>query len=147
MINRYNLKCASNSSFMQRMRFAKAALSRCAIASVLRDKRGRFDCLAADKIAVLYPNGDVRACELKDWHIGNVRDYGCDFRKLWKSGLRKGIIRNIREGKCFCTHECFITASLIFRPKGILRILLKTLSSDAAERSGPHIGTCKKTIS
>lgn len=128
ILNRYNSgNILKNRSFMERMRMNKTVMSQDAIIETVRKNAGRIRCLAADKIAVLYPNGDVAACELLPDVIANARDVDYDFKKLWSLRNRKEISDKIKKTGCFCTHECFITAGLIFNPANLLRIFMKTL--------------------
>jgi MoaA/NifB/PqqE/SkfB family radical SAM enzyme len=79
-----------------------------------------FKCLAGNMIGVIEPNGDVKLCE-PDSPIGNLRDHGYDFRKVWfsegaESGRRKAI-------KCSCMHPCFLSSSLMYNPRTLYTIL------------------------
>lgn len=125
-LNSYNKNYARH-SFLERMRLAKTILSQNYIIKMIKEGKPQFTCLAGDKIAVLYPDGRVCACELCANDMGNIRDYNYNFQKLWKTSIRKEICARIRKEKCFCTHECFITASLIFRLKSIIRIFFMAL--------------------
>jgi len=122
LLNRYNMRTVR--PFIEKMRFTKSEKSQDIIIKTLQNNRIQIPCLAGEKIAVLYPNGNVSACELLDSTIGNIRDYNCNFQQLWKAKRRKEITVRIKKEKCFCTHECFITASLIFRIKALLQMFL-----------------------
>jgi len=126
-LNSYNIKNYARHSFIERMRLEKTILSQNYIINMIKDNKPQFTCLAGDKIAVLYPDGRVCACELGTNDIGNIRDYNFNFQRLWKTSIRKKICARIKKEKCFCTHECFITASLIFRLKGIIKIFFMAL--------------------
>jgi len=76
-------------------------------------------CSAGETILVLDANGDVRACELRET-IGNVREVDCDWTALWGSAARKDEVAAIERDRCFCTHVCFIHASLKASPKALL---------------------------
>ena len=67
----------------------------------------------------MYPEGQVYPCEiLDDSHkIGNIRDFKLNFRDLWLSQKAKEEVNFIRKTKCFCTHECFNAANIVFNPK------------------------------
>jgi len=80
-------------------------------------------CVAGDKVAVLYSNGDVYPCELLDKKIGNLKKSRYNFRALWESKNRKQIYEEISKGKCFCTHECFLTSSIFFSPQNLLKCM------------------------
>ena len=107
------------------MRLVKTFISQNTIINIVKTKKAQCTCLAGEKIAVLYSNGDVSACELLHSTIGNIKDYNYDFQQLWKAKQRKEIIHYIKKNKCFCTHECFITANLIFKASNLFRILSK----------------------
>jgi MoaA/NifB/PqqE/SkfB family radical SAM enzyme len=84
---------------------------------VLRENRFQIPCYAANLMGVIKSNGDVMACELRDDKLGNVRDFDCDFRKLWLSQKARAISEDIIENKCFCTHECFMSTNILFNPR------------------------------
>ena len=77
----------------------------------------------------MFANGDVYPCELLiDRKIGNVRDAGYDFKKIWFSDEADASRRFIRETKCFCTYECFLTINILFNPR-MMPAVLKEWSS------------------
>jgi len=76
-----------------------------------RHHRWPMPCTAAQNIAVLDANGDIRSCELRE-RLGNVREYDCDWRRFSDSRARQEEIAAIRRDGCWCTHVCFIHASL-----------------------------------
>jgi Fe-coproporphyrin III synthase len=80
-------------------------------ANLDRHHRWPMPCTAAQNIAVLDANGDIRACELRQ-RLGNVRDYDCDWGRFWSSREREDEVDRIRREGCWCTHVCFIHASL-----------------------------------
>jgi MoaA/NifB/PqqE/SkfB family radical SAM enzyme len=80
-------------------------------ANLDRHHRWPMPCTAAQTIAVLDANGDVRSCELRG-RLGNLRDHGCDWGRFWGSRARQDEIASIRRDGCWCTHVCFIHASL-----------------------------------
>jgi len=122
LLEKYNEKKAKG--LFQRLRMAKSRLVHKKIIDVLDGKKS-FDCLAGEKIAVLYPNGNVNLCELLNYEIGNLKDYSYNFEKLWKSRKRAELRKKIKN--CQCTHECFITSSLVFNLKGKFEILREIL--------------------
>jgi MoaA/NifB/PqqE/SkfB family radical SAM enzyme len=82
---------------------------------VLRGKRLRFPCLAGTVVGVLEPNGDVRLCELLE-PIGNIRDFGCDFNRIWQCEKAREQRRYIASLDCSCTHCVNLGQSLPFSP-------------------------------
>ena len=85
-------------------------------------------CYAGNLSGVMYPEGDVYPCEiLDDSHkIGNIRDFSLNFKKLWLSNKAKEEVSFIRKTKCFCTHECFNHANIVFNAKFYPKILKKS---------------------
>ncbi len=83
-----------------------------------RHHRWPMPCTAAQNIAVLDANGDIRSCELRE-RLGNIRDYDLDWTKFWDSRTRRDEIASIEEDGCWCTHVCFIHASLKASKKAI----------------------------
>jgi MoaA/NifB/PqqE/SkfB family radical SAM enzyme len=80
-------------------------------ANLDRHHRWPMPCTAAQNIAVVDANGDIRSCELRE-RLGNVREYDCDWGRFWDSQARQDEIAAIRRDGCWCTHVCFIHASL-----------------------------------
>jgi MoaA/NifB/PqqE/SkfB family radical SAM enzyme len=85
-------------------------------ANLDRHHRWPMPCTAGQTIAVLDANGDIRSCELRE-RLGNVRDHDCDWRRFWESQARQDEVARIRRDGCWCTHVCFIHASLKASPK------------------------------
>jgi radical SAM protein with 4Fe4S-binding SPASM domain len=98
-------------------------------------------CTAGRNIAVLDANGDLRACELRE-RLGNVRDYDCDWGRFWDSRELSRELESIEEDGCWCTHVCFIHASLKASRKAMLydvpRAYLKSGDLLHAETHASH---------
>jgi MoaA/NifB/PqqE/SkfB family radical SAM enzyme len=82
----------------------------------IRGARWPMPCTAGETAAVIDYNGDVRICELRQ-PIGNLREYGCDFSRLWNAPARGAEVAQMREDHCDCTHICFIDDSATYSPK------------------------------
>ena len=76
-------------------------------------------CTAGETSVVIDYNGDVRACELRG-KLANLRDFGCDFGRLWETEGRKRELGAIVQEQCWCTHVCFIHDSLRHSAKAML---------------------------
>lgn len=78
----------------------------------------QIPCFAGQLNAVIYSNGDVFPCEmLANARLGNLREVNYDFQKLWKSEKLKETIQQIKEKKCYCTHECHLPINILFSPR------------------------------
>lgn len=84
-------------------------------------KRKQFHCYAGLHGGFIDYNGDVGVCEVL-YKIGNLREYGFDFKKLWNNSAsheRRSQINNLVECEC-CTHESEgLLPSLYFEPNEI----------------------------
>lgn len=87
------------------------------IVDIAKNKRFILPCFAGTLSGVIYGNGDVYPCELLDKKMGNLRDNGYDFKKIWLSERAEKVRKLIKDKKCFCTHECFFNANILFNPK------------------------------
>lgn len=70
--------------------------------------RPQVKCYAGVSSGVLFPDGTVWSCELREG-LGNVRECGYDPKRLWGQ-YRKEIFGTPSRASCFCTHEidCFL---------------------------------------
>jgi MoaA/NifB/PqqE/SkfB family radical SAM enzyme len=76
-------------------------------ANLEQSSRWPMPCTAGQSILVIDYNGDVRACELRK-KIANLRDVGCDFRRIFNSNEVRRETEQIVKDQCWCTHVCFI---------------------------------------
>ncbi|MBI4403457.1 MAG: radical SAM protein [Deltaproteobacteria bacterium] len=75
---------------------------------LLEGKKLERPCQAGNCIGVIEPDGGVRLCELTV-PIGNLREVGFDFQRLWRSQEAESLRESLK--KCSCTHACFISAT------------------------------------
>lgn len=93
------------------------------IAEIVRTNKYQTPCYAGNLGACLFANGDTYPCELlTDRRLGNVRDVGYDFKKIWFSKEADDARRFIRDSKCFCTYECFLTVNILFNPRMLMKV-------------------------
>ncbi len=97
------------------------------IIKTVEEKRCFLPCRAGTLMGVIYEKGDVFPCELLNNHsLGNIRDYGYDFSRLWKSQIAKNSAKWIKDSKCYCTHECFQRFNLLYNPLFVAKNLAKS---------------------
>ena len=91
------------------------------IAKTQQTQQAQLTCYAGSSGGVIYDDGTVSSCENLE-PVGNLRDYGWDFRKLWFSAPMQERRKKVADG-CFCTHEsnCYYP-SLPFNPKHLIQI-------------------------
>jgi MoaA/NifB/PqqE/SkfB family radical SAM enzyme len=75
-----------------------------------RGKPWPVGCLAGRTICVVDANGDYRACELRN-PLFNLKEVDYDLSAALKAEKNIKETAAIGEGKCFCTHGCFLAAS------------------------------------
>ena len=93
------------------------------IAKTVRERRFQIPCYAGSLGGAMFSEGQVLPCEVRvDSEIGNVRDVDYDFKKLWYSSRADEIRRDIRDTRCFCTYECFLTVNILFNPLVLARV-------------------------
>jgi MoaA/NifB/PqqE/SkfB family radical SAM enzyme len=88
----------------------------------------KMDCTAGETTLVIDYDGRFRSCELRE-PLGRVQDYDCDVQKIMAGEAMKKEIAAIGHGyraNCWCTHGCWIMASLGFNP---LKMVCKILSA------------------
>lgn len=101
-----------------RIKAAQDILQRRLIYRTITEKRQLIPCYAGRLNIVLTETGDLYPCESfsERQRIGNIRDYGCDMKKLLKGEPAKSIISEIKTG-CFCPHECYMMTNILFNPR------------------------------
>ncbi len=73
-------------------------------------------CLAGQAHMVVLGNGDVSACEMLP-AVGNLEHSG--WKEILASGAFEAQVRSIKNRECFCTHNCAMLDSILFRPASI----------------------------
>lgn len=96
---------------------AKNASRRKIIKATVDGTRPGGGCAAGSLGGVIYSDGDVKACELLDQSLGNLRDNAFDLAKIW-NGRQADDLRNwIQDSRCQCTQECFLSVSMLIQPQ------------------------------
>jgi len=101
---------------------AKDMLMHKIILKTVEEKRQVIDCYAGRTSFVMDEVGNIYTCEILP-KIGNLRDYNYNFKELWFSDKAKKVLEQIKNKECFCTHECFISNSILSNPKMMLSVL------------------------
>jgi len=117
----------AGSRFLSKLRIANTKMIYRETVNTAKTGRMSFPCYAGTINAVIYSNGDVFPCELFERKIGNIRDYGCDFRRLWKSEEAKKIRKMIAKKACVCTQECIVTTNLLFNPLCLAKMAMQSI--------------------
>ncbi|MBD3266235.1 radical SAM protein [bacterium] len=121
---------------------AKNRMTRQAIEEVVQGEKYAIPCLAGSAIGVLYSDGELYLCEMLDRElpkhngapsaharIGNIRETGGDFYRLWHSDNAQQCREWIQATNCSCSHECFLTASIYFNSRNYPNLAKEWLKS------------------
>lgn len=71
-------------------------------AQILEEKRQVIDCYAGWASAQLAPDGHVWGCCVRAESLGNVRDYGYDFKTVWFGPSADAFRKSVRAKECAC---------------------------------------------
>lgn len=90
----------------------------CLALDTIKQQRQVVPCNAGRNFVVLDFFGNLYPCEILPAFV-NIRDIGYDFARVVEDPRWKKIIDDVQNGKCHCTHMCFLNASFgEFRSKG-----------------------------
>ena len=86
-------------------------------------------CHAGSLFGIIEADGTVKPCEILSDVIGNLRDYGMNFSKLWSSYQARILKRKIIKTKCHCSYECAWSFNVLgnyrYQPRLLKAALLK----------------------
>ena len=98
------------------------------ISSIFNTNKYVIPCQAANISCIMTETGDLYPCELLDMKIGNIREVGYDFKKLWHSIKAQEARKFIKDTKCHCTYECALTTNILFNPKELIKMMFEKSS-------------------
>ena len=102
---------------------AKNVVRRDTITKIMSGKKPGFCCAAGSLAGVIFNDGDIRPCETLYKSFGNIRDYDYDLKAAWSSDKARKIRNEIINSRCMCTHECFLSVSLLTDPLSAGRLI------------------------
>jgi len=104
------------------------------VLKTFKEKRYQMPCFSGklriiiDEVGNIYPCETLQYCPNKQkFLMGNLRDYGLDFKKLFFSPNAQKVKNYIRKTKCFCAHDCDAETNILFNPKLLPRLLFEAL--------------------
>ncbi len=106
-----------NKNFLQKLSSAREILGYNLAYQSYVSKSRTYDCYAGTLMGVIYENGDVYPCEmLPKSRMGNLREFGYNLSKLWRSPESIQIREQIMAKRCHCTYECQYTCNTLYNP-------------------------------
>jgi MoaA/NifB/PqqE/SkfB family radical SAM enzyme len=95
----------------------------------LAAQRQVLPCYAGLASAQVAPNGDVWTCCTRAESMGNLREAGFDFDKVWTSQRADALRRSIRRGECYCPLANAAYSSMLCDPPSLARVGWQWLKS------------------
>lgn len=86
----------------------------------IEEQRQVIPCLAGRAHMVMMGNGDVSSCEMLK-PVGNIQTQSWD--EITESPAFKQQVKDIKDGKCHCTHNCAMLDSILLNPKNVPSLL------------------------
>lgn len=86
-------------------------------------------CYAGIISAQISPQGDVWPCCIRADVMGNLRENGYDFRKIWQSAEAARIRASIKRKECFCPLANASYTNMLCSPTSMLKVLRHVLAS------------------
>ena len=93
----------------------------------VRTGRSRLPCTAGFASAHLQPDGELWACPAAGMSMGNVREEGYDFRRVYFGGPAAAVRARIRREPCTCTTATIGYLDLLLSPTDRLRAAWATI--------------------
>ena len=122
----YENLCANKhfkkSKLLDRLLDGKNKMQKRTIAKIAEDNAYQLPCLAGKVSVVVDELGNVYACELLKDPMGNLANQS--FKEIWFGEKGVSLSDSITENKCYCTHECAMSSSLLFNPPKLIQSMI-----------------------
>ena len=115
-------KCLNKSRILDRLLDGKNKLQKKIIAKTAEENAYQLPCLAGKVSVVVDELGDVYACELLKQSMGNLKNQS--FKEIWFGEKSISLSNKITESKCYCTHECAMSSSILFNPAKLVQSMI-----------------------
>ncbi len=79
--------------------------------NIINKKDWKFPCIAGNDAFVIYPSGELSACEMRTKKI-HLNDFDYNVMNALSSNTIKNEKEKIVSDKCFCSHGCWLCASM-----------------------------------
>lgn len=110
-------------SWLNRVLLIKDIVRYRVILDLVEKKKFTAPCVAGKLAMCMNEEGYLTECEILQSRVGNLRDVGFDFNKLYYSNKRKEIAQRQMKNKCACTYECYIPFNVLFNPISLPKII------------------------
>jgi len=95
----------------------------------MREKRQVIPCYGGIASVHLNAYGDVWPCCILGYEksMGNLRDYGYDFMKVWRSKQADGVRKYIKQKNCYCPLANISYTNMLCNPRYMLKVIRNIL--------------------
>jgi radical SAM protein with 4Fe4S-binding SPASM domain len=107
---------------LDRLLDGKNILQKQTIVKIAEENAYQLPCLAGKVSVVVDELGDVYACELLKNSLGNLNSES--FRDIWFGEKANLLSTSITQEKCYCTHECSMSSSLLYNPQKLIKSMI-----------------------
>jgi radical SAM protein with 4Fe4S-binding SPASM domain len=115
-------KRLKKSALLDRLLDGKNKLQKKLISKIAKENTYQLPCLAGKVSVVVDELGNVYACELLKNPMGNLTNQS--FKDIWFSEKSVDLSDSITKDKCYCTHECAMSSSLLFNPSKLAQSMI-----------------------
>lgn len=104
------------------------------VISEMRENRRIIPCYAGQVSAQISPWGDVWPCCILAYKadMGNLRDYGLDFDKLWYSPKAIKVRKQVFKGNCYCPMANVHYTNMALTPSSVMGVMSNYLGAKLA---------------
>lgn len=99
------------------------------VKKTLTEKRQIIPCYAGFASCQIAPDGNVWFCCIKAESIGNLRDNGYDFRRLWFNEKAHTMRKALKEGRCYCPLANVSYTNMLFDPSTLFKVGMRVIDS------------------
>lgn len=103
--------------------FARTVLVKKLVARIVKKNERVLPCLAGQFNLVINEEGDVFPCEMLGEKLGSLREEKYNIEALMSKTRVKNVIKNIKDGKCTCTHEFNLPDNILYSPRGVKMLI------------------------
>ena len=121
---------------LARLKTAQDLVQRRLIYETVRQGRRLLPCYAGRIGAVMNEVGDVFPCEILSDKMGNLRDSGYNFPKVFFSEQADRVRAKINKTRCHCSHECYFVTNILFNPLMYGQVARQYLELPGRSRAG-----------
>lgn len=91
-------------------------------ARTLAERRQVLPCYAGFASGHISPDGDVWTCCTRAEPLGNLREAGYNFPKVWRGEKAAALRRSIKRGECYCPMANASYTNMLLDPKTMLKV-------------------------